>query len=512
MKSSGRTLLPEPDMTRLGSLLIAVTVAAGSWLLATATGTIQPALAAGLAGGLLGFAILIRDTETPIGTAVATLLLPVPGLVGLIAFGLAVRDIVPLVAEAEPFFRLLIGQLGATVAIGLAVFGVVATLDTGVGKGAVTTLWGTAVRALFGIAVALAALLAVQFDALTTISLPGVDGSILVALVYQPSEPLVVLISFWLLVCLLIGSLKILVAVAPVLELTSQTKEDTVYRLLSRTHLVLNVMFALALVLAGVILTVALSSTGPNRVFSQYPAAYMLFTATGLRSGIVMGIGAATVGTVALGVLQFVTGRVTEAIGSLVPPLLAGGSAVAVAIVGSPVVPRLLGRIPDTPVVPVDQVATALTPPGVILAVLTIAVALLTGVLAVVVAAGGLTYIPRRTAGSAIASAGLGFGAIAVGIAGADTLVVFAAVAVSILVWNIGERSVTTRAELGAKSSVQLEAIHMFSALGLAALGVGLAWGLYTNVLGRLTVDGGTLFGVLASTVGVLLLVATLRG
>lgn len=510
--STGRTPLPEPDTTRLGSLLIAGTVAAGSWLLTTATGTIRPALAAGLAGGLLGFAILIRDTETPVGTAVATLLLPVPSLVGLVALGLPLRDIVPLAIEGEPFVRPLIGQLGATIAIGVAVFGVVATLDTGVGKGSVATLWGTAVRTLFGIGVALAGLLAVQLDALTAISLPGVDGSILAAFVYQPSEPLVVVITFWLLVCLQVGSLKLLVAVAPVLELTSQTKEDTVERLLSRTHLVLNMMFVLALALTGVTLMIALSSMNPERFFAQYPAAYRLFTAPGFRRGLVMGIGVVTVGTVAIGGLQFVTGRITETVGSLVPSLLAGGSAVAVAVVGSPTVPGVVDRIPDTPAVPVDQVTTALTPPGVILAVLTIAVALLTGVLAVVASAGGFTYIPRRTAGSAIASAGLAFGAIAVGIAGADTLIVFAAVAVSILVWNIGERSVTTRAELGAMPSVQLEAIHTFSALGLAALGVGLAWGLYTNVLGRLAVDGGTLVGVLASTVGVLLLVVVLRG
>jgi len=503
--------LPEADTTRFTSFLIAVAVALGGWLLTTATGTRQPALAAGLAGGLLGLTVLIRDTETPIGTAVATLLLAVPSLVGLVALGLPVRELVPLAIGGEPFVRPLIGQLGVTIAVGVAAFGVVATLDTGVGKGAVAKLWGTAVRALFGIGVALAGLLVLQLDALTAVPIPGVDGSIVTAFIYQPSEPLVVVITFWLLMSLQVGCLKLLVAVAPVLELTSQTREDTVERLLSRTHSVLNATFALALALTGVALVVALSSTNPDRFFAQYPAAYTLFTAPGLRRGLVAGIGLVAVGTVLLGGLQFVTGRVTDTVGSLVPSLLAGGGAVAVAVVGSPVVPRAVSRVPDTPL-PVEQVITALTPPGAILAVLAIAVALLTLVLAAVVAAGGLQYIPRRTAGSAIASAGLGFGAIAVGIYGGDTLVVFVAVAVSILVWHMGERSVTTRAELGPLPSVQLEAVHTFSALGLAAVGVGLAWGLYTNVLGRLAVSGGTLVGVLASTVGVLILVSTLRG
>ena len=145
---AGRTLLPEPDTTRLGSLLIATTVALGGWLLTSATGSPQPALTAGLAGGLLGGIVLVRDTETPIGTAVATLLLPVPSLVGLVAVGLPLRELVPLAIAGEPFVRPLIGQLGVIVAVGMAAFGVVATLDMGVGKGAVTELWGTAMRAL----------------------------------------------------------------------------------------------------------------------------------------------------------------------------------------------------------------------------------------------------------------------------------------------------------------------------------------------------------------------------
>ncbi|MFW6320724.1 MAG: hypothetical protein ACOC0Z_02635 [Halohasta sp.] len=510
--STRRSLLPEPDTTRLGSLLLVVAVAAGGWLLTTATDTTRPAAVAGVAGGLLGLTILIRDTETPIGTAVATLLLPVPSLLGLVALGLPVREIVPLAMEGEPFVRPLIGGLGVTIAVGVAAFGVVSTLDTGVGKGAVATLWGTAVMASFGIGLALAGLLVVQLEALTAVPIPGVDGSLVTEFVYRPSEPSVVLVTFWLLCFLLVGMLKLLVAVAPILELSSQTKQEAVRRGLSRTHSVLNLLFALLLLVTTMSAIVTMGESDLGTFVGRFPAAFELFAAPGLRRGLVAGIGLLTLGTLALGGLQFVTGRVTDTVGSLVPSALAGGGAVAVAVVGSPVVPGLLDRVPDTPAVPVDQVATALTPPGVILTGLAIAMLLLTGVLSVIVTAGGFKYIPRRTAGSAIASGSLGFGAIAVGVAGAEPLVVFAAVAVSILVWNIGERSVTTRAELGALWPIQLEAIHTFSALGLAALGVGLAWGLYTNALGRLAVSGGTLVGVLASTVGVLLLVVALRG
>lgn len=510
--STAQRLLPEPNTTQLGSLLIAVSVAVGGWILATATGTTRSVVGAGLAGGLLGITVLFRDTETPIGTAVATLLLPIPTLIGLVAVGLPIRELVLVGVEGDPILRPLIGQLGVTVAVGIAAFGVVATLDTGVGSGAVAKLWETAVMALFGIGFALGGLLILQFDALTAVPGPSVDGSGLTAFVLQPSEPLVVLITFWLLWCLFTGLLKLLVAVAPVLELTPQTKQSTVRLALSRTHTVLNVTFALLLGLTTVSVLLALLSTDIRVIVARFPAAFELFAAPGLRRGLVGGIALVTAGTLLLGGLQLVTGRVTDAVGSLVPSILAGGGAVAVSVVGSPLLPRLVSRVPDTPTVPVEQAVTALTPPGVILAALALAVILLIGVLTTIVVAGGLEYIPRRTPGSAIASGGLGVGAIAIGISGSETFVVFMAVAVSILVWNIGERSVTTRAELGTLPSIQLEAVHAFSALGLAVAGVGLAWGLYTNALGRVTVSGGTLVGALASTVGVLILVVTLRG
>lgn len=509
--STGQSVVPTPDTTRLTSGLIAAAVAVGGWLLATATNTGRSALIAGLAGGLLGLAVLIRDTGTPVGTVIATLFLPVSSLIGVVAIGLSVRDLVPLVIEGESVIRPLIGQFGVTIAIGIAAFGVIATLDTGVGNGAVATLWGTAVLALLGMSVPLGGLLIVQFDALTTVPTSGVNTAIISSVIYQPAEPLIVILSFWFLMCVQAGILKLLVGAAPVIELTPQTKEATVTDVLSQTHSVLNLLFALSLSLMGLALMIRLSSTNLTGLFDRYPLTYTVFRAPGFRRGLVAGIGLATFLTLLLTGLQLVTGRVTNTIGRLVPSILAGGSSAALAVVASPVIPRLLARVPDT-TLPINEVATALTPPGVILAALTTAVALLTGVLTVIVTAGGLQYIPQRTAGSALASGGLGFGAIAAGIGGSQTVVVFAAVGVSIFVWNLGERSVTTRAELGAFPSVQLEAIHLLSALGLAMVGVSLAWVLYTNVLGQLVVSGGTLIGVLASAVGVLILVVTLRG
>lgn len=510
--STGQTLLPEANTTRLVSLLIGLTVAGGSWLLTRVAGTVEPALAAGLAGALLGLSILIRDTETPVGTAIATLVLPVAGIVGLVALGVSLREVFVLGTTSESILRPFIGQVGILIAVGMAAFGVVSTLDNGIGSGSVTKLWQTTVMALFGISVALAGLFIMQFDALAAVPIPGVDGAALSTFVYQPSELPVVIISFWVLNCLFVGTTKILIDVAPISELTPQTKQASVDQALARLHSAFNILFAVLLGLTAMSLILVLSSIDLDEFLAGFPAVVSLLAAPEIRHGLVAGITVGTVSTLLLLGLQFVTGRVTDTLGSLVPSLLAGASAVGVAIVSSPLVPRLANQIPETPVVNVEEVITVLTPSGVVLVLLAVTVGLLLGVLTILMAAGGMRYIPQQTAGSAIASGGLGVGAIAAGIYGGHPLVVFAVVATSVLVWDLGARSATTRAELGAMPSVQLEAVHTFSALGLAVGGVAIGWGLYTTVLGRLVVSGGTLMGLLASAVGMVILVVALRG
>ena len=513
MMASTQTVLPEPTTTALTSALIAGTVALGIWLLTTATGTSQAALVASLAGGLLGLSSLLHGTNTPVGRALTSLLLPVVAVVGLIAVGLPLRDVlVPGLTAGEPVFRPLVGQLGMTIAAGMATFGVIATRHRDIGNGAIAELWQTAVITVFGIAVALGGLMLIQLDAVAAIGLPGVDGAVLSRFVFEPTEPALVLVTFWGLTTLCVGTLKLFVSVAPIIELTPQTSQQRVTAGMARTHRWLNVIFVLLCGLTLVLWVFTMSTTDISRFTAQYPAVFAVFASSGLRSGLVAASGGLLCGGLLFWTLQFVTGSVTTAVDALVPAILAGVASVAVAIVGSPIVPRLIERLPETTPVPVDELSAAMSPPGVLLTGITVVMGLLTLVLSQLSVAGGMKYIPQQGAGSAIASGSLGLGAVTVAISGGDSLVVFGLVATSVFVWSVGNQSLTTRAELQATPAIQLEAIHSLSSLSLAVVGVLLARGLYTTVLGRIMVDGGTLVGVLASVIGIVVLIPTLRG
>jgi len=232
----------------------------------------------------------------------------------------------------------------------------------------------------------------------------------------------------------------------------------------------------------------------------------------GLRRGLLQASGVLALIGVILWGLQAATGRVTNAVSRLLPIPVAAASAVAIAVAGGSFVGQAVPRVPAVYRPQVEQVVNALTPSGVVLAVIVAAMSLLSVALVVVALGGAIRYVPRRTAGSALASAGLAVGAIAAGVYGAGVLVVASVVAISIFVWSVGDQSVTTRAELDAASSVQLEAVHTISAFGLAGGGIALAWGLSTAALDRLTVADGTLLGVVASAVGILILVVGIRG
>jgi len=393
----------------------------------------------------------------------------------------------------------------------MATFGVIGTRNREIGSGAVTRLWNTSVIAWLGVAVALGTLLIVQFDALSAVGVPAVGGSVLTDAIFRPTEPKNILLTFWVLVALSVGTLKLLVDVAPVIELTPQTKQQRMRRVVSRINSTLNWSFVLLIGVTVLVLATHIFAVEISSLADQIPAVFGLFSSTGLRYGLVAGISVMIGCTLLIGTLQLVTGRVTKTLKKLTPALVAATGSVLAAFAGSPLVADAAAEA-DISVIPVETILTTLTPPGVVLAGIALSVGLLTGFLTLIVIAGGMKYIPQRSAGSAIASGSLAVGAIAAGVYGGHSLTVFAVVASSIVVWSVGDQNATVRAELGTTSSVQLEAIQTLSAIGLATAGILLAWLLSTTVLGQLMVSGGTLMGVLASVLGVAILIVILRG
>jgi hypothetical protein len=508
-----KTAVPGASTTRLASLVLAVAVGVGIWLLTTVTGSARPALAAAGGGVAVGFTMLVCDTETPIGTVVGSLLLPAVSGAVVLPLVLVVRGLFPLETSGiESILRLVVGEIGVTIAAGIAAFGVAGTLDGEFGEGGATRLLRTLDTAVLGPGIVLVGLVIVRFNAIAQIPALNIQNPLPTALLFQPQTTAAILLSFWGLGTVFIGLCKATLAVAPIRELAPQTREAELTTALSRLHRAITVAFISITVLTLGPLLGIIAGFDPLELVPQFEPVLDLFAGSGLRRGLLQLSGLLALVSLVLWSVQAVTGRVTDAVSKLTPIPVAAGSAVALALAAEPFVPRLVARVPVAFRQQIQQVVTGLTPVGVILAVIVVAMGILSSALAVVAIGGAIRFVPKRTAGSALATAGLAVGAVAAGVSGAGVLTVVGVVAISVFVWSVGDQSVATRTELGDVSGVQIEAIHAISALGLAGVGIGLAWGLYTTALGRLAVPDGTLLGVLASVVGILILVLGVRG
>jgi hypothetical protein len=123
-----------------------------------------------------------------------------------------------------------------------------------------------------------------------------------------------------------------------------------------------------------------------------------------------------------------------------------------------------------------------------------------------------LGILPDRAGSLSLASAGLlvaGIGAAALRVPGA---VVFACVAGSMVVWDVGEFGLGLTVELGHRPDTRrLELLHGVAAVGLAAGAVVLATGL-AILFDRLGPQGPVLSAVVLAVAGVLALLGPIRG
>ncbi|MFB6293506.1 MAG: hypothetical protein ABEH60_04515, partial [Halonotius sp.] len=215
-----KTAVPGASTTRLASLVLAVAVGVGVWLLTTVTGSARPALAAAGGGVAVGFTMLVCDTETPIGTVVGSLLLPAVSAAVVLPLVLVVRGLFPLETSGiESILRLVVGEIGVTIAAGIAAFGVAGTLDAEFGEGGATRLLRTLDTAVLGPGIVLVGLVIVRFNAIAQIPALNIQNPLPTALLFQPPTTAAILLSFWGLGTVFIGLCKATLAVAPIREL-----------------------------------------------------------------------------------------------------------------------------------------------------------------------------------------------------------------------------------------------------------------------------------------------------
>ncbi|MFC7042475.1 hypothetical protein [Halonotius sp. GCM10025705] len=509
----GRLSIPEPNGTRSTAVLIAVAVAVGIWLLTTVVGRTSPALVAGCSGVSVGALTILRDTETPAGLAITALLLPIVGVSVLAAVVLPVRVLVPVPVDAIlATIPTAIGLFGLVGAAWLAGFGVLGLFNATVGNGSIAAMWTVNNKAAVGPSVLFAGIIVGRFDALTQVPAVGFDSLGITSVLLAPRTATVAMITFLVLCSFVIAGGQLILAAAPIVQLTPQTSQERVEAGVNQLSRLLNISLWVIVSLTVGGLVAVVSSVDIAAIAGRYPALFALFAAPGLRRVLLVAFGGAMLIAAVFGGVQLLTGRIASTVGWFVPGILAGATTGTLAVVGTPAVSMLQDRVPAAVAPIVEQVTTALTPAGVIAGVIVIGMSLLTFVLGVVIFGSGINYFPVETAGSAMAATGLAIGAIAIGIFGASGLTVFAVVGLSVFVWDIGDRGATTWAELKTESPLQIELIHTLSAAVVTIGGITIAWVLYATVLGGIVPEGGTVVAMLAAILGVVVILAAIQG
>jgi len=320
------------------------------------------------------------------------------------------------------------------------------------------------------------------------------------------------MITFLVLCSFVIAGVQLILAAAPIVQLTPQTSQARVEAGVKQLSRLLNGSLWVIVLLTVVGIVAVVSSVDITAIAGRYPALFGLFAAPGLRRMLLVAFGGAVLIAAVFGGVQLVTGRIASTVGWFVPGLLAGATTGALAVVGTPAVSMLHTRVPAAVSPVVEQLTIALTPAGVIAGGIVIGMSLLTVIFGVVILGSGINYFPVETAGSAMAATGLAIGAIAIGIFGASGLTVFALVGLSVFVWDIGDRGATTWAELQTESPLQIELIHTLSAAIVTIVGIAVAWVLYATVLGDVVSASGTVLAMLAAMLSVVVILAAIQG
>lgn len=497
---------PGAGTARPASAVVAAAVVGGLALTAGTGDAIGVGVGlAAVAGGSLGGVVLCRARERPGWTAVASLSTPLVGGTGLagVAHLAAARG-----ALAPPDPLALLQAVGLALGVVLAALGAVGTLGDGIGEGAVSGVWRAATASVTVVTLAFGAVLADRRDALDALSVPGVGTGGLDP-VLTPADPTVGLVSFAALVAAAAFAGRAALSTLPVAELAHRRRREAVRATVERADAALleAAMYG-ALAAGGSVATVL----PPVRETLPVAALAGLVASPALRGALLWT--AVVAGGIALGgaLLRAAAGETAATLGRLLPAVAGGvGVVLAATVVDGGTVRSLIAALPAGGRAPASALSTALSPTGLVLGVALVALVALTGLSTALVVASGVGLLPARGSGGVLAGTGLGSVAVLLGAGGASAPVVFALVGLAVVAWDVSDRGVGARAALGPRSDAGIEAVHTVGSVGVAAVGVGAAWGV-SRVVEAVALPEGALLGAVTAVAAAVVLLGVLRG
>jgi hypothetical protein len=198
----------------------------------------------------------------------------------------------------------------------------------------------------------------------------------------------------------------------------------------------------------------------------------------------------------------------------------AGGAVLtgAVLAVSEPLMERFTTAVADSSVGPLAEAALesvlSVSGPGVVLLSMTVVVCSATGMVAVTLwTVLGIGYVTNRTAGVAMAAAGLFVASASSVVAGAPALLLLAGLVGAIVVWDAGAFGQRLRTEVGTVADTRrTELVHVGGTAVVGCVGAALTVGLTGVAVGSVPVvpDIATA-GILACLVALVALVTALR-
>jgi hypothetical protein len=499
--------------TRAATAITAVAVAVGIALLSTVPSDPRGAVLTAASGALLSVAALLWALDRRAATAAASALFPPGALLAAAGLALAARASGALglvvagtgtATDGRTQVTAFVATAGVSVAAWVAAFGAAGTLRDGIGDGAVKRLWRGAVLTTTVVAGSLGLVVGSRSDALA--GLPAIDGAVtlLRTSVLAPTTPWVAAVTLFGTVAVACLTLRAALVTVPVVELASRRHRGRVRARVERVESALGTGFTVAstALVVGSVAASQSSALGALVLAVSPPPLRSTIVALVFLSGLVATVGRA---------LQRVTGSTADVVGRTLPAAAGSLLLVAVASVAGVAVPWLLAALPESTRPVARNVLRVLSPPGLALAIAFLALVATTGVLGVIVLGGAVQYVPARNGGGAIAGAGLVLGALVVGATGGPPAVVFGVIALALVAWDVSERGVETRAELGSAGTTRTTVVHALGSATLAALGVTLAWLLLLS-LASFSATDRTVVAALAVVTGSVVVLGVLRG
>jgi len=493
--------------SRPASLTVALAVGVGL-IVAGVTGGAAAGVAATAAAGVgLGVATLCRARDGPAAAAAGTALMPVVALVG-------VAGVVRVAAERGAVDGFLGGGLGAAlpavvlaVGAGVAALGATGTLGDGIGEGAVRRVHRSALATATVVGLAFGAVLVVRSDALGGLSTPAFAPGALLDPVLSPGGPTMSLVSFFGLVVAAALACRWALSVLPLAELAPRARRESVERAVDRLDADCRAAVKYGVVAASASLPTALPVV---REALPVVAAGAFVAPTGPRVALLL-LAAATATLALVGrLLQAAAGDTAAVLGRVLPATVGGVGVVLVAAGAGGTVRGVVDGLPSAVRSVAVGLLDALSPTGLALGVAVVTLGALSAALTAFVVLLAVDLVPTRGSGGVLAGVGLSACAVVLALGTAPGLATFVLVGLGVVAWDVSDRGVAARADLGPRSATSIEAVHAVGSVAVAAAGVGVAWA-SLGLVGTVALPDGALLGAVAAVAAAVILLGVLR-